>query len=306
MPPTDDRLTRRGFLGTAAAAAAVAGIATTRAEAAPKLPRRKLGKTGLDVSTLVYGSEFLDENSIDLLERLIESGVNYIDTAPMYRKGGVERTLAPVLRRHRDKLILASKWYPKQDGSASKDHFLQSFDASCERMGVEGVDLIQIHDCRTPVTVNSAGGFEAFQELKEQGRAKWYGLTTHVGLVTYGKTDYSQPTVIRKAIELGWYDTCLAAWNFMSKPDETKALQEAAAAGMGVMTMKALKPLTAHGQSWCPTFDHGDARKILKADNLFQASIRWSLSHKFIAALAVCMRNYDEVEQNLEAAMGTA
>jgi aryl-alcohol dehydrogenase-like predicted oxidoreductase len=300
MTTNTDGLTRREFLA-GAAAAAVAGTAITASSADAKLPKRKLGRTGLEVSVIGYGTEFLE--APDVVERLIEGGVNYLDTAPMYQRGGAERKLAPLLKRHRDKLVVATKWYPQKDGPGTKEHFLQSFDESCERMEVEGVDIIQLHDCRTPETVNAPAAYEAFQELKQKGRAKWYGLTTHVSLVKYGSTQFSQPACIRKAVELGWYDTCLAAWNFMSAPEETEALKAAATAGMGVLTMKALKPLTNHDASWCPKFDHEEARKVLKGDNLFQASIRWSLSHDFLSGVMLSMKNFDEVEQNLQAAM---
>ncbi|NCQ26906.1 MAG: hypothetical protein COY42_06540 [Armatimonadetes bacterium CG_4_10_14_0_8_um_filter_66_14] len=299
MTTNTEGLTRREFLA-AAAAAAVAGKAATSASAEAKLPRRKLGRTGLEVSVIGYGTEFLE--SPEVVERLIEGGVNYLDTAPMYQRGGAERKLAPLLKRHRDKLIVATKWYPQKEGGGTKEHFLQSFDESCARMEVEGVDLIQLHDCRTPETVDTPAAYAAFQELKQKGRVKWYGLTTHVSLVNYGSTAFSQPACLRKAVELGWYDTCLAAWNFMSAPEETEALKEAAKAGMGVLTMKALKPLTNHDASWCPKFDHDEARKVLKGDNLFQASIRWSLSHDFVTGVMLSMKNYDEVEENLQAA----
>ena len=132
------------------------------------MPRRKLGQTDLEVSVVGYGTEFMNDQG--LVEYLIAEGVNNIDTAVLYQGGNAERQLAPILAKYRDEVVIATKFMRTIPVDAPKDAFIEDFNGSCERMETDGVDIIYLHDRRTPESVNCAGAREAFEELKAFSR----------------------------------------------------------------------------------------------------------------------------------------
>jgi len=287
---TDSRcgISRRRFLKTAAVGtAALAGIATGSAAEGPTLPRRKLGKTDLEVSVVGYGAEFIADEG--LVEHLVAQGVNHIDTAALYQEGNSERLLAPVLAKHRDVLI-ATKLMRTIPVDGPKEQYLESFNQSCERMQVKGVDILYLHDRRTPDSVNCPAAKAAFDELKAAGRAKHFGMSTHLG----------QPECVQAGLDLGWFDVMLVAHSFIYPQAVTDALRAAVDKGIGVMTIKVCKALSA-GRDWYPRATD-EQKAILGAANLFQASIKWTLKHTFISAAVLCISNYEEAEQDLAAA----
>jgi predicted aldo/keto reductase-like oxidoreductase len=284
-------LDRRDFLrSTALGGAALAGLAGAgagQAPEAPKLPRRRLGKTDLEVSVLGYGSEFMSDQG--LVEHLVAEGVNHIDTAVLYQEGNAERKLAPVLAAHQD-VIIGTKFLRTIPVDAPKETFLQDFNGSRERLQVDQVDILYLHDRRTPESVECLGAKQAFDELKAAGRVRYFGLSTHL----------AQAAVLQKAVELGWFDVVLVAHNFLSPPADADVLKAAADAGLGVMSIKACKAVSA-GQDWYPRATD-EQRAILGQANLFQAAIKWSLSRDYVTAAVVCIANYDEATEDLAAA----
>src|SRR5947209_1693746 len=129
-----------------------------------------LGNTGLKVSRLclgcmTYGSStwrpwILDEEAArPFFKRAIEAGINFFDTADMYSLGASEEVTGRALRDfgNRDELVIATKvFYPMASGpnmgGLSRKHILAAIDASLRRLGVDYVDLYQIHrlDPATP------------------------------------------------------------------------------------------------------------------------------------------------------------
>jgi hypothetical protein len=288
MEDRDRALTRRGFIKRATmGAAALAGLGIPVGAAEKPLPRRKLGKTGQEVSVIGYGAEFIADQG--LAEHLLSQGVNHIDTAALYQEGNSERLLAPTLAQHPE-VMIATKWLRTIPEDAPKEQFLEGFNQSCERMQVKGVDVIYLHDRRTPDSVNCAGAKQAFDELKAAGRVKHFGMSTHL----------NQPAVVQAGIALGWFDVMLVAYSFLYPQTVGDALQAAADKGIGVLAIKVCKALSG-GRDWYPRATD-EQKTVLGQQNLFQASIKWTLKHEFISAAVLCIANYDEAEQDLAAA----
>ena len=303
------RLSRRGFLQTAAgsaAAACLAGVARCPCtalgapvdkqpvphggaqEAKPKLPERILGRTKLKLTVVGYGSEFIADEG--LVMHILGKGVKFIDAAPLYQEGNAERKLASILKKAGKDVIVATKCHTLPDGSAPKEKFLTSFNESCERMQVDGVDLFLVHDCRTAEAVNSPGAREAFEELRNAGRVKFLGMSTHL----------RQADCVRAATELGWYDFVYVAWNFMSPESYTDAMKAAHDKGLGIVTMKTCKSLTPGRDYWPRAREEHLAR--LGEGDPFVKSIQWTLSHDFVTATLMSMQNYDQADTDIGAA----
>jgi aryl-alcohol dehydrogenase-like predicted oxidoreductase len=286
MSERQARMSRRAFLGTAAAGAATLSGLTAAAQDKPKLPRRKLGRTGLELSVIGYGSEFMEDEALP--RYLLDRGVNHIDCAALYQNGNVERKLAPILAERKD-VIVGTKCRTPQDGSGTKEMFLDSFAQSLERLQRDWVHTFYVHDCRAPEAVATQGAWEALKGLREAGKVKWIGMSTHL----------RQDECVAKAIELGWYDVLLVGWSFASPQNHTDALKKAADAGLGVLTMKACKTLTG-GEDWWARATPEQAA-TLGEGNRYQQSIRWSLKHDFVTSVVIAMLSHKEVDEDLAA-----
>ena len=138
------------------------------------------GRTGHESTRTIFGAAALarvtqDEadRTLDLLER---HGVNHIDVAASY--GDAELRLAPWLKTHRDRVFLATK-----TGERTYDAATRQIHLSLERMGVERIDLIQLHSLADPIewdiALSPRGALEACVEAREQGLVRYIGVTGH-------------------------------------------------------------------------------------------------------------------------------
>ena len=154
----------------------------------------KLGKTGLDVSRIClgcmsYGTPkwrpwVLDEEaSQPFFRAAVEAGVNFFDTADMYSIGVSEEVTGRALREYarRDEIVIATKvFFPPNDkpnmGGLSRKHVQQACEASLKRLGVETIDLYQIHrfDPKTPAEEMLA----ALDWLVQQGKVRYLGASS--------------------------------------------------------------------------------------------------------------------------------
>jgi aryl-alcohol dehydrogenase-like predicted oxidoreductase len=154
-----------------------------------------LGPSGLKVSrvclgTMTYGSSqwrpwVLDEDSSrPLIKQALEAGINFFDTADMYSLGASEEVLGRALKDFgpsRENLIIGTKvFYPMGDGpddrGLSRKHIMAAIDASLRRLGMDYVDLYQIHrfDAETPIEET----LEALHEVVRAGKARYLGASS--------------------------------------------------------------------------------------------------------------------------------
>ena len=126
------------------------------------MERVRFGQTDLEVSVLALGTWVTggwawggadDNESLKAILRAFEAGINFIDTAPVYGFGKAERMVGKALQEwgERDRLVIATKcgleWDEKQNirRNAHPSRILQEIDQSLDRLGVECIDLYQIH-----------------------------------------------------------------------------------------------------------------------------------------------------------------
>jgi aryl-alcohol dehydrogenase-like predicted oxidoreductase len=111
-----------------------------------------------------------------LLETLIEYGVNHIDTAASY--GDAELRIAPWMQRHRDRFFLATKTTERSYAGAR-----EGLRRSLERLAVDRLDLVQLHNLVEPqeweTAMGPGGALEAAVEAREEGRVRFIGVTGH-------------------------------------------------------------------------------------------------------------------------------
>ena len=153
------------------------------------LPRVALGAQGLTVSRIGLGclgmSRFYgdadDAESKATIERAIELGVTFLDTADMYGWGHNERLVGDVIRNRRDAVQLATKFGQTRDDAGgrgvdgSPEYVRRACDASLERLGVEVIDLYYLHRVDAAVPIEDTVG--AMAALVEAGKVRFLGLS---------------------------------------------------------------------------------------------------------------------------------
>jgi aryl-alcohol dehydrogenase-like predicted oxidoreductase len=153
----------------------------------------RLGTSGLKVSRIClgcmsFGSGFdwmvPEETSFDIVRKALDHGINFFDTADVYSSGESEQILGRALKRFgvkRDAVVVATKVFQPMgpgpnDRGLSRKHILHSIDGSLSRLGLDHVDLYQIHrfDLETPIEET----LEALTDVIRAGKVRYIGAST--------------------------------------------------------------------------------------------------------------------------------
>ncbi len=176
------------------------------------IPRRPFGRTGHRSSATLFGAAALarvDQAAADrALEVLLRYEVNHIDTASRY--GDSELRLRPWMARHRKDFFLATKTGMRTAAEARVD-----IHRSLERLGVDRVDLIQLHSLGHPDdwerAMGPGGALEAAVEARTQGLVRFIGVTGH---------GWTIPAMHRRSLARFDFDSILLPFNFFMAQDE--------------------------------------------------------------------------------------
>ncbi len=218
-------VTRRDFVKTAGLAGiAVAGAGVPGALAAPEppaaaapagaTPRRKLGKTGVEVSILTLGGMFDTINNQLLLKQALKWGVTYWDTAESYGNGLSEEGYGRFFGRNpeaRKEIFLVTKIHHPKGGDLT-----ERLDKSLKRLQTDHVDLFFIHAITSIDEMKPAyKGWAA--EMKKAGKIKFFGFSTHTNMAD----------CLSGAAKLDWIDAAMFTYNFqvMARPQVEGGLE---------------------------------------------------------------------------------
>ncbi len=200
----------------------------------------KLGQTGMEITRVGFGAwaigggewEFgwgpqQDDESIAAIDRALELGVNWIDTAAAYGFGHSERVVARALAGRAERPYVFTKASLLDDGtgrvvhSLKRDSILAEAEASLERLGVDAIDLYQIHWPDPDQDIEE--GWSALAELKEQG------LVRHIGVSNF---DVAQ---LRRISSIAPVETLQPPFSLVDRSVEGEILPYAERAGIGVI-----------------------------------------------------------------------
>jgi len=177
---------RRDFIRRTLLGGAIAGLISRAASPSAKaesrpVDRRKLGRTGAEVSILGLGlgAAFMEQSvgtAHALLESALAKGINYWDTARSY--GPSEAMIAPVLERNRSRVFLASK-----SDARDYDGFKRDLERSLQVLRTNYIDLYQLHDLRpdelASLSAIESGAVRAARDAKDQKIIRAFGITGH-------------------------------------------------------------------------------------------------------------------------------
>jgi aryl-alcohol dehydrogenase-like predicted oxidoreductase len=245
------------------------------------IAKAPFGSTGHESSRVIFGAAALSDVSQaeadKTFELLLEHGINHIDTAASY--GDSELRVAPWLERHPDAFFLATK-----TGERNYQEAREEIRRSLDRLGVDHVDLIQLHNLVDVIewefALRDGGALQAAVEAREEGLVRFIGVTGH-GL--------SVPAMHRRSLERFAFDSVLLPYNFRQLLDaryreELEALAAVCAErGVAVQTIKsiALAPWDGRAQTahtWYePLTDPGEidlaVHWVLGRDGVFLNSV---------------------------------
>jgi aryl-alcohol dehydrogenase-like predicted oxidoreductase len=199
------------------------------------IPRAPFGATGHDSTRVIFGAAALGSVTQDVADRaldvLLEHGINHIDVAASY--GEAELRIAPWLRRNPDTFFLATK-----TGERSYAAAREQIHRSLERLGVDRVDSIQLHNLVDVIewetALGAGGALEAAIEAREEGLVRFIGVTGH-GL--------SIPEMHRRSLERFPFDSILLPYNWVQMQDERYAQRFEAVAALAAERNVALQTI---------------------------------------------------------------
>lgn len=289
----DNRLKRRDFLktslvGLAAAGGASALQACTGASpagetAAPKPIVRTLGRTGLKMPVVSMG--VMNASNAAVVQAALDTGIVLLDTAWSYQRGQNEKMIGQVIKgRPRSSFMIATKVpgpnHDKSmqglDAAGMEKTFLDRFDESLTRLGLDHVEILNLHNNTAPEQVQNEAMIGALHKAKKAGKARSVGITTHG----------HEPAVIRAAVATGAYDVILTAYNIKQdyRDELRRAVAEAAAAGLGVFAMK-----TQAGVFWDPE---------KKQPINMRAALKWVLNDRNVTTAIPGFTTFDQLKED--------
>ncbi|MCH7736277.1 MAG: aldo/keto reductase [Chloroflexi bacterium] len=303
---------------------------------------RKFGNTGIEVSEIGFGCGDVGglmvrgepADQVRAVARAMELGINYFDTASRYGGGRSETNLGRVLKELSADVYVGTKYsLGESDPNDLKAGVIQSVEASLKRLGREQVDLIQLHDrisSQTDVTIRAIAVSdvlgevrEALEELKSQGKVRFYGMT-----------GVGEPKGIHEVVASGLVSTVQTVYNLINASagataptgfdmtDYDRVIDLAADKNVGIIVIRVLAAGALTGISErhpvaVPTVapigsgrdfqqDESRAREFAFlvdegfAADMPEAAIRFALSNPGVSTVLVGYSSLDHLEKSVQ------
>ena len=303
MKEKHNKINRRNFLKTIGAAGMGSVLASTQVKANPnepnagkiqepeypQVPRRKLGKTGIEVPCLALGTIFnVVENQI-ILRKSFQWGVNYWDTANDYTGGNSERGIGKYLSKNPDvrkELFIVSKASRARTVADVEKRLQTSF----ERMNTDYIDLYYgVHGLDDPGQLTDELK-QWVQDAKKRKLIRFFGFSTHRNMAR----------CLAAAAKLDWIDAIMTSYNFrlMQNKELNAAIDACHKAGIGLIAMKTqAKNITTEK-------DKELAKHFLQRGfTEGQAKLKIVLEDKRISCACVGRDNLTHLQLNIAAAL---
>ncbi|HZS06934.1 MAG TPA: aldo/keto reductase [Blastocatellia bacterium] len=296
---------------------------------------RTLGRTGIKVSEIGYGAwgiggvQWLggdDAEALRALNRAIDQGMNFIDTALAYGDGHSERLCGEVVRSRKERVYIATKVPPRNREWPARavpvheafdyDYVIQCTETSLRNLGVGTIDLLQLHVWHE-IWTHQAEWLDALMKLREDGKIRYFGISIN----SY------QPASALDVIEAGYIDSVQVVYNIFEQAPERQLYPLCQKMNTGVI---ARVPFDESGLTGAITpdsvFPEGDFRGLFfagdrkrqvyerveklkellgpEAPTLPELALRFTLHHDAVSTVIPGMRTTAHVDSNIAVSDG--
>jgi uncharacterized protein len=253
--------------------------------AAPGLPSRTLGRTGIRTPLISMGCG--EASGAGLIKTAYDAGVKLFFSATYYGRGNNERLVGEAMKDlPRDSFIVGTAAVPEGfnpragtlPGTFTAASYMKTAEDCLKRFGFDHVDILLLPFAAKKEFIASEPILEAMTTLKKQGKARFLGIACHDPFIE----------ALKAVAEAKVYDVAMLAYNYKTADKEAmnQALAAAAKAGLGIVAMKT----TA-----------GGARDKNRTQPLnTPAALKWVLQNEAFASIVSGMSNAEELKKNLE------
>jgi predicted aldo/keto reductase-like oxidoreductase len=302
MSDANKSVSRRGFLKFAGAAG-IGSVIASKVFAEPnepnvqkeqsdqklELPKRKLGKTGVEIPCLALGVAFNAVDNQIILRKAVDLGVTTWDTSSFYENGNSELGIGKFIEKKpgiRQKLFLITKASFAKNIEDIEKHL----QASMVRMKTDYIDLyFGVHGLSSPSQLNDEMK-KWVEKAKERKVIKYFGFSTHANVAG----------CLMGASKLDWIDAVMPMYNFRVMQDQKliDAVQACHDAGIGIIAMKT-QAQKVESDNDKKLMEHFSAKGFTEG----QAKLKFVLDDKRVTAACVGRENIEHLRQNVAAAL---
>jgi aryl-alcohol dehydrogenase-like predicted oxidoreductase len=300
------------------------------------MTRRLLGRTGLRVSPLtlgamMFGGKTGPEESYAIIDRALDAGINFIDTANVYNQGRSEEIVGEALKRngHRHHIVLATKVHGNMrqgdaldptPGGNSRRQIIEQAEASLRRLKTDWIDLYQIHRPQPEVPVDET--LRALDDLVRSGKVRYIGSST------FAAWQVVEALWVSKEYGLNRFVTEQPPYNLLDRRIERELIPAARSFGIGLIPWSPLaggfltgkyKPKGVQPEGRFSDRTHQRAAGLLDNPRAFetvhklegvaaekrvplsQLALAWTLVQPGISSSIIGPRTLEQLEDNLGA-----
>ena len=275
------------------------------------LPTRILGRTGLEVSKLGYGTVELrnawpearrvtDTVAGELLNAVLDAGITFIDTSPDY--GLAEEMIGRFIAHRREEYYLASKCAcPMVEGGAhdySRENVIANVEQSLRRMNTDYLDLVQFHGRPTLAELQRTGALEALEELRRAGKVR------HIGASAWG-------TDLDELIATGTLDAFQIPYSLLERANEDRISSAARAEAGTIIRGGAARGAPADDKNWAVTsaavsgeqaqsiWQRAGLDDLLDGTSRMEFTLRFTLTHPDLHTTIVGTSRLEHLQDNV-------
>ena len=292
---------------------------------------RKLGKTGLEVSEIGFGAWAIggnkhgnsygptnDKESLKAIQKALELGCNFFDTADVYGHGHSEKLIGEALEGRREDIIIATKvggdFYNVGAGANfTREYITFAIEKSLKRLRTDYIDIYQLHNPNRQL-ISNGDMFETLKELKKEGKIRFYGISIF------------DPAEGLEAIKAGNVDTIQVIYNIFDQSPVSRLFPAAKNKDVGIITREPLANSFLTGKhDFKSKFPSGDIRSSFpegykkgmikaveklnflienKEVTLAQAALKFVLASDAVSTVIPGIKTEYQAKENLKAGDG--